>query len=163
LIVSAQPHFLATKASVGIRSRVEDAELLWREERAEAALLMALIAASATARRKYPECKDGEGFERLLLDARRWRLSLEFRETQVPVERLLWKWLRCELVHEAGLPVDIALAPVDGRGQLSARAGGAPDYELHLSEAWLHHVLDVVIYDPINRNLFPEGWRDPIA
>jgi hypothetical protein len=144
---------------MGIRNRVEDAELLWREDRAEAALLMALVAASATARRKYPEHKDGEGFERLLLDAHTWRLSLEFRGEQVPVERLLWKWLRCELVHEAGLPVDIALAPVDGRGGLSARAGGAPDYELHLSEAWLHHMLDVVICDPINRDLFPEGWR----
>jgi hypothetical protein len=141
---------------------VEDAELLWREERAEAALLMALVAASATARRKYPDCKDGEGFERLLLDARRWRLHLEFRGAPVPIERLLWKWLRCELVHEAGLPIDIGLAPIDGRNQLSARAGGAPDHELHLSEAWLHHVLDVVIYDPINHDLFPEGWRDTV-
>jgi hypothetical protein len=68
---------------VGIRNRVEDAEILWRE--GEAALLMALVAASATARRKYPECKkDREGFERLLLDARGWRLSLEFRGEQVP-------------------------------------------------------------------------------
>jgi hypothetical protein len=144
---------------MGIRSRVEDAELLWREGRAEAALLMALVAASATARRKYPNDKDGEGFERLLLDARQWRLSLEFRGTQVPVERLLWKWLRCELVHEAGLPVDVSLTPAAPTPDLSARAGGAPNYELRLSEAWLHHVLDVVVYDPINRDLFPEGWR----
>lgn len=146
---------------MSIRSRVEDAELLWREGRPEAALLMALVAVSATARRKYPECKrDGEGFERLLLAARKWRLSLEFRGSQVPIERLLWKWLRCELVHEAGLPVDIALTPVGGAGELSVRAGGAPTYELHLSEAWLHHVLDVVVYDHVNQDLFPEGWRN---
>jgi hypothetical protein len=123
---------------------------------------MALIAASATARRKYPTLKDREGFERLLLDARKWRLSLEFRGAQVPIERLLWKWLRCELVHEAGLPVDIRLTPITAVGELSARAGGAPDYELQLSEAWLHHVLDVVIYDPVNRDLFPEGWRGAV-
>ena len=144
---------------MGIRRRVEDAELLWREGKAEGSLLMALIAASATARRKYPELMDGEGFERLLLDARRWRLSLEFRGAQVPIERLLWKWLRCELVHEAGLPVDFELTPIVAVGELSARAGGAPSYEPHLSEAWLHHVLDVVIYDPVNRDLFPEDWR----
>lgn len=71
---------------------------------AEGSLLMALVAASATARRKYPKLKDREGFERLLLDARKWRLSLEFRGAQVPIEHLLWKWLRCELVHEAGCP-----------------------------------------------------------
>jgi hypothetical protein len=122
---------------------------------------MALVAASATARRKYPKLKnDRQGFERLLLGARKWRLSLEFRGAQVPIERLLWKWLRCELVHEAGLPVDIQLTPIATGGELSARAGGAPDYALQLSEAWLHHVLDVVIYDPVNQDLFPEGWRD---
>jgi hypothetical protein len=64
------------------------------------------------------------------------------------------------LVHEAGLPVDIQLTPIAAVGELSARAGGAPSYELQLSEAWLHHVLDVVIYDPVNQDLFPEGWRD---
>jgi hypothetical protein len=78
----------------------------------------------------------------------------------VPIERLLWKWLRCELVHDAGLPVDIESTPVVAVGEMSARAGGAPNYELQLSEAWLHHVLDVVIYEPINQDLFPEGWRD---
>jgi len=26
--------------------------------------------------------------------------------------------------------------------------------------AWLHHVLDVVIYDPASQDLFPEDWRD---
>ena len=142
---------------------MEDAEILWREGRVEAALLMALVAASATARRKYPECKkDREGFERLLLDARRWRLSLEFRGEQVPVEQLLWKWFRCELVHEAGLPVGITLTPIHVGEGLSARAGGAPTYELRLSQAWLHHVLDVVIYDPVNRDLFPNGWRESV-
>jgi hypothetical protein len=42
---------------MGIRKRVEDAELLWREGRAEGSLLMALITASATARRKYRSSK----------------------------------------------------------------------------------------------------------
>jgi hypothetical protein len=145
---------------VGIRKRVEDAELLWNEGHPEGGLLMALVAVSATARCKYPDRKDGDGFEQLLLDARRWRLSLEFRGSQVSIERLLWKWLRCELVHEGGLPVDIKLKPIDPDGGLSARAGGAPDYELWLSEAWLHHLLDVVVYEPVNRDLFPEGWRN---
>ena len=144
---------------MGIRKRVEDAEHLWHAGRPEGGLLMALVAVSATARRKYPDHRDGEGFEQLLLDARRWRLSLEFRGSQVPVERLLWKWLRCELVHEAGLPVDIKLMPIDPSGDLSARAGGAPSYELLLSGAWLHHLLDVVIHEPVNSDLFPEGWR----
>jgi hypothetical protein len=45
-------------------------------------------------------------------------------------------------------------------GELSACAGGALSHELQLSEAWLHHVLDVVIHDPVNQDLFPEGWRD---
>jgi hypothetical protein len=101
---------------MGVRKRVEDAELLWREGQAKGSLLMALISASATARRKCSKLNDGEGFERLLLDARKWRLSLEFRGAQVPIERLLWKWLRCKLVHEAGLPVDIRLTPITGAG-----------------------------------------------
>jgi hypothetical protein len=148
---------------MGIRKRVEDAELLWHAGQAEGSLLMALVAVSATARRKYPDRKDGDGFEQLLLDVRRWRLSLEFRGSQVPIERLLWKWFRCELVHEAGLPVDIRLMPIGPRGGLSARAGGAPSYELQLSEAWLHHLLDIVVYEPVNRDLFPDDWRDTAA
>jgi hypothetical protein len=142
---------------MGIRKRIEDAELLWHAGHAEGGLLMALIAVSATARRKYPKQNDREGFEQLLLDARRWRLSLEFRGGQMPIEQLLWKWLRCELVHEGQLPVDIKLMPVAGHSDLTARAGGAPAYELLLSETWLHHLLDVVVYEPVNSDVFPEG------
>lgn len=145
---------------MGIRERIEDAEVLWHEGRAEGALLAALVAVSATARRKYPKRGDRDGFEQLLLDARTWRLSLEFRGSQEPIERLLWKWFRCELVHEGRLPVDIRLTPIKPNGDLSARAGGAPHYELQLSEAWLHHLLDVVVYEPTNSDLFPEGWRE---
>lgn len=143
---------------MGIVERVEDAELLWSAGRMEGALLQALVAVDATARRKFPSEPSGRRrFERVLREARLWRLSVEFRGKQVPVEELLYRWVRCELVHDGELPVDLVVLDNFEPHDLAVRAGGKPEYQVRLSPGWFHHLIDVVKADPINTDLFPRS------
>lgn len=88
---------------MSLKARVQDAVMLWENGRMEGAFLCALIAVAATARRRYPDrnkVKDRDAFERFLTDAMSVRLSVEYRGECHPIEHILYKWLRCELVHE---------------------------------------------------------------
>jgi hypothetical protein len=55
-----------------------------------------------------------------------WIVSVEHRGRQVSVDQLMWKWLRCELAHNAALQFDVRLKRPDEHSEvLSVRAGGA--------------------------------------
>lgn len=60
------------------------------------------LALDATAARKYPTLGNRARFERLIEEADGFFLPIEFRGEQVPLARLLYKWVRCERVHEGG-------------------------------------------------------------
>lgn len=138
---------------MSIRLRVNDALFLWKNDRSEGAFLSALIAVAATARKRYPELTDRDAFEQFLVDAHTVRISIEYRGEVHPVEHIIYKWLRCELVHEGAVPVDIEFIPDEGPG-LSLRAGGAPEYVLKLSHGWFHHLVNAAVTAPENRELF---------
>jgi hypothetical protein len=125
-----------------IRERVRDAQLLWANQRRESALLLALVAVAAVARDRYPEAGDREAFVRVLTDARSVRLSVEFRSQLEPIEKLLYKWVRCELVHRGGLPLDVENADALGEG-LVVRAGGAPEHTVLLPPGWFAHLVGI--------------------
>ena len=126
--------------------RVEDAVLLWKNDRKEGAFLNVLIAVAATARRRFPEktTSDREAFERFLQSSMTVRLSVEYRGECQPVEHIFYKWFRCELVHEGSLPIDIQFISDADKDVLSVRAGGAPEYILKISESWFRHLIDSV-------------------
>jgi len=140
------------------RARVEDAVLLWNNGRLEGAFLNALIAVAATARRRYPDRKDRDAFVGFLTDAMSVRLSVEYRGECQPVEYIFYKWLRCELVHEGAIPVDIEFMQEDG---LSVRAGGSPEYVLKLSLGWFHHLIGAVAHAPENAIEFAARKEHP--
>ena len=99
---------------MSIRARVEDSLLLWNSGRLEGAFLNALVAVAATSRRRFPDRKavgDREAFVRFLKAAHTVRISVEYRNECLPVEQIFYKWFRCQLVHEGGLPVDIEFMP----------------------------------------------------
>ena len=142
---------------MSIRARVEDAEFLWKHERYEGAFLSALSAVAATARLRYPDrkaTKDGDSFRQFLKSGRSGELGVEFRGEPHPIEHIFYKWLRCELVHEGGLPVDIQFMPDATPGALSIRAGGEPEFILKLSHGWFHYLLSLVANAPENRGVF---------
>ena len=94
---------------MSIRKRVEDALLLYKNGRHEGAFLTALVAVAATARREYPNRKmtDRECFETFLNKRHRGILQVEFRGELHTIPYIFYKWFRCELVHEGGLPMDV--------------------------------------------------------
>ena len=142
---------------MSVRDRVDDALLLWRHGHRQGALLSALVAVAATARKRFPDRRavgDRDAFERFLESAHSVRLSVEYRGECQAMEHIFYKWFRCELVHEGGLPVDIAFIPDDASGALSVRAGGAPEFLLKLSEGWFNHLVHAVVDAPENEALF---------
>ena len=142
---------------MSIPERVEDAEFLCQHGREEGALLSALSAVAATARLRFPDrkaVKDGDAFRQFLEDTHSVRLSVEFRGEIHSIEHIFYKWLRCELVHEGGLPVDIRFMDDKEPSALSVRAGGAPEFILKLSRSWFRHLLNSVVTAPENRSVF---------
>jgi hypothetical protein len=142
---------------MSLRERVEDALFLWKNGRREGAFLLALIAVAATARKRFPDRKlggDRYAFERFLQSAHSVRLRVEYRGECREIEHIFYKWFRCELVHEGGLPIDIKFMPDDEPGALSVRAGGAPEFILRVSEGWFHHLIGAVMRAPENGTLF---------
>ena len=72
---------------------------------------MVLVAADATSKKRYPnESSVGKRFEKYILDEMstitggpKYDVAFPFDgQDKVPLERILYKYLRCELVHEAG-------------------------------------------------------------
>lgn len=125
-----------------IRERVEDATLLWNAERREGAFLIALVAVAARARREYPRpLGDRDAFERFIESRFRPRISVEFRGELRPLEQVFYKWMRCELVHDGGLPVDLRFNENAEPDELSVRAGGAPNYVLLISPGWFDQLI----------------------
>jgi hypothetical protein len=111
--------------NMSIRTRIEDALFLYKNGRYEGAFLTALVAVAATARREDPDQKmgDRESFEAFLDKRRRGVLRVEFHGDVHTIPHILYKWFRCELVHEGGLPIDVEFIESE---ELSIRAGGAP-------------------------------------
>lgn len=140
---------------MGVKARVQDAVFLWEHGRREGALLVALVAVAATARSRFPRpMRDQDAFEKFLESAHSVRLKIEFRGELHAVEHIFYKWLRCELVHEGSVPVDIEFVKGTAPGVLSIRAGGAPDFLLQVSEGWFHHLVGAVVAAPENQAEF---------
>jgi len=78
-------------------------------------------------------------------------LKVEFRDEVHTIPHILYKWFRCELVHEAALPIDIEFIESD---ELSIRAGGAPEYILKISHGWFHWIINAVVEAPCNKEEF---------
>lgn len=109
------------------------------------ALLSVLVATAAVARQAYPKLGDHAGFEALLRSSHGRRISVEFRGQQVDIDHLLYKWLRCQLVHEGALPVDLRIDPnFADPSTLGIRAGGEPDRVLLLTPAWFDFLAGIV-------------------
>lgn len=85
--------------------------------------------------------RDGPAFIQFLVDESSIRLSIEFRGGLHSIEYVLYKWLRCTLVHEGEIPFDIEFTDAN---DLWVRAGGTPNFTLQLSRGWFWHLIDSV-------------------
>jgi len=139
---------------MSLQSRIQDATVLWQNGRHEGAILSALIAVAATSRLRYPDrnaLNDREAFEKFLADEKPGVLAFEYRGEVHTLEHIIYKWLRCQLVHEGELPIDLELTDNEG---LSVRAGGAPEFILRLSRGWFRFLVQCVVNAQENRQPF---------
>jgi hypothetical protein len=140
---------------MSIKSRLDDAALLWNSGRLEGAFALVLIAVAATARRRFPRpIGDKQAFEDFLSQGWFKRISVEYLGEAHPMYHIFYKWFRCELIHEGELPLDVEIVPDSEPGVLGVRAGGAPEYVLQVSQGWYHELVGTVIRDEVNRDLF---------
>jgi hypothetical protein len=143
---------------MSIRRRVDDALALHQLGRFDGALLSALVAAAATARRETPDRRvsDRECFETFFAKSTACQriLSVEYRDELHSIPHIFYKWLRYELVHEGTVPLDIEFVGDPKDRVLSLRAGGAPLEVLQLSHGWLFEVLHLVQTSLANRGEF---------
>src|SRR4051812_7671250 len=108
-----------------IAQRLDDAEFLWLAGRREGAMLSALVAFAATARRALPsERSDRVAFQRLFQEQLDSGWSITFRDEPTPMSLLFYKWLRCELVHRGGLPVGLSFNDDDSGGLFEVPLSG---------------------------------------
>ena len=128
---------------MSIKNRIEDAQELWKHGKKEGAFLMMLIALAATARKRYPypKYRDRDSFLKFWQDANPGIVAVEYLGECRPLGEIFYEWIRCQLVHQAELPVDIEFVD-NGR---SIRAGGAPEFKLLIGYGWINALLANII------------------
>jgi hypothetical protein len=142
---------------MSIRSRIDDAVFLWKHNRFEGAFLSVLAAVSATSRRQFPKpIGDRKAFEDFLKQGVFERIGVEYRGEVWPIYHIFYKWFRCQLTHEGGLPMDIEFTP---EKELRIRAGGAPEYVLKVSYGWFYELVHLVVHTSENADQFE---NDPL-
>lgn len=151
---------------MSIKARIEDAELLWQRGRKEGAWALALIAAAATSRKRYPmPIRDNEAFKSFIRDVLPTLMfgrslqsttpnpSIIFDQT--PVENIIYEHLRCNLLHEATLSQHVAFSEskiVDGKVQ-GTLVVGSPNM---IPDFWVLHLMKAVREAPENVSEFSE-------
>ena len=101
---------------MSIKERIEDGHILYHNGKTQGALLSVLIAVTATSRKRRPRdsCLDKDAFitfvgeEMLAITSGSVKnFNVRFREQMIPLQEFLYKFVRCELAHEARLPSDV--------------------------------------------------------
>jgi hypothetical protein len=161
---------------MSIKNRVDDALVLWNAGRKEGAWVLALVAAAATARKRYPRpMKDNESFKAFIRDitltlvygkpAGENRPAVLFGDSLL--EDIIYKDMRCKFVHEAEIEGTVVLDEcrlVNGgtTGTMRVGGGGKPH---GFPDFWALHLLKAVREALENRELFsgpasgPRGER----
>lgn len=76
----------------------------------------------------------------------------------MPLQRFFYKFLRCELAHEAQLPSDVWFFPQDKKDTLTI---DIEEHRFGLSHSWMDGLARVVKFAPENVSEFPESANIP--
>jgi hypothetical protein len=160
---------------VSVKERLEDARFLYENDRRIGAFLNVLVAVAATSRKRYaPETirTDREAFETfvqdemlVISDGGLGRLVLrvpnaglrEFPDDTVPFPTVLYKFVRCSLAHEGGLPDQVQFVP---------REPGVFTFEVNeeqvvMSDSVVGGLSKAVQFARENASLFPDTLELP--
>jgi|SRR5215213_5447832 len=134
----------------GIVRRIQKAEKDYAEGDYENALIQALIAVAATSAARYPNLGDRVRFEKLLakdfgpnlgsnVAIKGGFIKVSYKGQLHTVEHIFYKFLRCELLHEADVPPDIEFVD-PATGILFAPRGSTLVMGYHLIESLIRVV-----------------------
>jgi hypothetical protein len=169
---------------MSVRARIDDAEVLWKAGRLEGAVIQVLIAVAATVRKRYPKpIPDSAAYKKFILDeigkitngpTKNVDFYFDGRH-HVPLQDIVYAFIRCGLVHEGSLPPTIKLTQpvirVDGK-PFGRSPSGTPYHgklfnHLALYDVtgfpigWIWNLIRVVAEAPENADGFP-GCAYPI-
>ena len=154
---------------MSIKTHIEDAEHLWARGRKEGAWTQALIAAAATARKRYPKpISDSQAFKSFICDIAGViitgstggasptfiRFYTDNRGDHRKLEDIFYTELRCNLIHEAELK-EVGFSEsklVDGRyeGTLAVPTRG----QAEIPDFWMLHLIAAIKAAPENSDEF---------
>lgn len=143
---------------MSVKDRLEEANILWESGKVEGAWIQVLIATASTARKRFPTLSDGQAFKKLIRQIAPTIIDQSFSpayggEIKIvfgsgvnakkrDLDDVLYKHLRCYLLHEAKMPPDIGFSKsriVNGRRESDLVVGKfliIPDYYvLNLAKA----------------------------
>ena len=148
-----------------IRNRLEDARVLSANGRQEGAFVSVLIAAAATSRKRYSraEWDDSEAFKNFIYDemgiitgCAKYGVVFPFQGKQVPLEDIFYHHMRCQLVHEGGMPESIVFTqPVFSEGGVIHTMHLGED-QLGFPAGWIEHLATAVWLAVENDDLWPD-------
>ena len=148
---------------MSIRTRIEDANILLKLGRKEGALLATLVAVAATSRKRYPKTKtmpDGRAFKKFVSEELSkygpgWstdrKVKIQFRGKLLWLPHVLYKFVRCELAHEAELPEYVSF-----RNENGLNITILDNREITFSNELIPYLIKIVIEAPENSDLFKE-------
>jgi hypothetical protein len=161
-----------------IATRLEDAVVLMEQQRWEGALLSVLVAISGTARRRFPQgtasrwapskaMGDREAFETFVTEqipsiAKFTSFNMTFQGQVRPIGEVLYRWMRCTLAHEAGLPPEIDFVPDSTRGRIDFGHRVGPLETIFFSHSLVVLLGDLVARAPENAADVPSSLRERI-
>ncbi len=146
---------------MSIKERIKDADILFKIGRKEGALLLVLVTIAATSRKRYPETKiksDGQAFKKFVSEemskyAPGWKedskVQIKFRGRPLWMPHELYKYVRCNLAHEAELPEFVSF-----KGEKGFNVTVLNNEQLIISDAIFHYLKKIVIEAPENVDLF---------
>jgi hypothetical protein len=170
---------------MSIKQQVEDAAFLAENERYLGALTNLMLAVAASSRKTFPKGKtksledptkkmgDREAFtlfvggriRKILFgdfggpDIGNSGISVNFKGKQHDVAYILYKYYRCELVHEGELPEDIEFSAPSKDQNLSVNNGGVSvsigcGNTMVLDYGWIDLLINAVVYARCNGKIF---------
>jgi hypothetical protein len=152
---------------MSIRSRLEDATILYSAGRREGAFVQVLIAAAATSRKRYKQAEwdDAESFKNFIYDelgvitnGLKYNVAFPFQGRNTPLEDIFYHHLRCQLVHEGSMPESISFTEArkeDGKEYIVLKLENPLGFPI----AWAETLATAIWLAPENDDL----WQDEEA
>jgi hypothetical protein len=149
-----------------LRDRINDAVFLAAHGRTSGSLLSILVAVAATARKRYPRptFSDREAFEGFIVDemskitgGAQHGVKFYYNGVYgVLIETILYKIIRCQLVHEGYIPEELGFSMPVEEGSKAFNVLGLYD-PIEIPIGWIWNLATAVMEAPENADEFLSG------